>query len=1164
MLNPSFIHLRTHSDYSIIDGLSKPERIVDYSILFHMPAVGITDFTNLYGVIKFYKYSHKNGIKPIIGVDFNVLSDDCSIYELTILASNNIGYENLKLLLSHAYKRNYSTLKDIYIKKEWLIQYKKGLIILSSGIDGEIGEFLLQNKKYFLNQALDFYQKYFKNCFYLEISRIGRIEEEKYIKKVLKLSILKSIPIVATNNVRFLKKKDFLSHIIRVSIHHGISVNEAKKLFFKYTQYQFFKSEIQMKKLFSDIPSALINSVEISKRCNVLIKFKKYFLPKFNTGNMSAEDFLVKKSFLGLKNKLKNIYSNNDKRNICIKKLYIKRLIHELKVINKMNFPGYFLIVMEFISWAKKKKIPVGPGRGSGAGSLVAYVLNITDIDPIKFDLLFERFLNPERISMPDFDVDFCMNSRDLVINHVSNVYGKKSVSQIITFGTMTAKAVIRDVGRSLGYPYGFLNRLSKLIPLDPGITLQQSILCSKDLHSLYKHDHDVRDLINTSKKLEGVIRNIGKHAGGVVISPTKMTDFSPLYYDNLEKRNSVTQFDKDDIEDIGLVKFDFLGLKTLTIIQSTINMINKNYIKENKKKINIYDIPLNDFKSFNLLKNVQTTGIFQLESYGIKDLIFRLKPDTFDDIVALVALFRPGPLQSGMVDNFINRKHGREKIYYPDKIWQHKLLKPILKSTYGVILYQEQVMKIAQVFSNYTLGEADLLRRAMSKKNSTHMSNHRLKFILGAKKNGIKKLLSHKIFNLLEKFSGYGFNKSHSVAYALISYQTLWLKSNYPAEFLSSVMTMDIRFSNKIMILIDEAKKMNLKVLGLNVNLSKKNFFVNQDKKIIFGLGAIKGIGDNVITKLVNERKKNGFFKNIYDLCIRVGPKIITKKVLEKLIFSGACDCFNLNRFYLYKSISDIVESSIQYNSIISSKQLDFLNQDILYKNFIDKNSFFIDKNWSDKIELDYEKSVLGFYFSRHPYNYYLNEINKYQKVSQLKNITILKEKINICVSGIILNIKKLLTKSKKKMIILNLDDNTAQIDIVIFEDLLLKSLLILKKNNILIVNGYTKRNNFKKTTYIVANNINTVYKVRKKKLLKIKVFIEKINFSEIFLKKVKKHLLHFSGGKTALYIIISSKKKMIQENIVWKKFYVYPKDNLFYFLESIPNLIKIKKFYY
>ncbi|MCW5197663.1 DNA polymerase III subunit alpha [Buchnera aphidicola] len=1163
MFNPSFIHLRVHSDYSIIDGLSKPEKIVDRAILFNMPAVGITDFTNLYGVIKFYKYSHANGVKPIIGVDFNILSDDFSIKEITILACNNFGYENLKLLISKAYRRNYSTLKDIYIKKKWLIKYREGLIILSSGIDGEIGSFLLNNKKYFLNQSLDFYQKYFKDHYYLEISRIGRIEETKYIKKILELSILKKIPIVATNNVRFLKKKDFLSHIIRVSIHYGISINQAKKLFFKYTKHQFFKSEIEMKKLFSDLSSSLINSVEISKRCNVIIEFKKYFLPKFYTGCVSTKDFLIKKSFVGLKKKLKKIYSHNLEK-FSIKKIYKNRLKHELQVINKMNFPGYFLVVMEFIKWAKKNNIPVGPGRGSGAGSLVAYALNITDIDPIKFDLLFERFLNPERISMPDFDIDFCMNNRDLVIDHVSQVYGKDSVSQIITFGTMTAKAVIRDVGRSLGYPYGFLNRLSKLIPLDPGITLKKAILSSSDLSSLYKYDYDVRDLINTSKKLEGVIRNVGKHAGGIVISPTKITDFSPLYYDNLEKKNSVTQFDKDDIEDIGLVKFDFLGLKTLTIIQSTINMINQNNIKENKDKIVLNKIPLNDKKSFQLLKNVQTTAIFQLESNGIKDLIFRLKPDSFNEIVALVALFRPGPLQSGMVDNFINRKHGREKIYYPDKTWQHKLLKPILKSTYGIILYQEQVMKIVQKLSNYTLGEADLLRRDISKKSSKYMSDHRIKFILGAKKNGIKKNLANKIFDLLEKFAGYGFNKSHSVAYALISYQTLWLKSNYSSEFLASAMTMDMRYSNKIMILIDEAKKMNIRVLGLNINLSKKNFFVNKNKNIIFGLGAIKGIGENAISKIVFEREKNGIYKNIYDLCIRVGSKIITKKILEKLIFSGSCDCFNTNRLFLYKSISYIIESSIQYNNILLSKQLDFLNKDILYKDFEYKNNFFIEKNWSNKVELDYEKSVLGFYFSRHPYDYYLKEINKYKKVISLKSISILKDKQNVFISGIILNLKNLFTKSKKKMMILHLDDNTAKVDIVVFEDLLSKSLSCLKKDNILIIQGYIKKNNFRKSSYIIARNIYTVYDIRKEKLLKIKVFIQNFNFSKTFIKKINNYLCNFIGGQTALYILITSQKNLIKKNILLKKIYVYPKDNLFYFLKSFPNLIKIKKFYY
>ncbi|CAL4320379.1 DNA polymerase III subunit alpha [Buchnera aphidicola] len=1158
---PSFIHLRVHSDYSILDGLSKPEEIVKRSILYNMPSVGITDFTNLYGVIKFYKYAHKNGIKPIIGSDFNILSEDGFLDEITVLAYNNIGYENLKLLISRAYKRNYNSLKDVYIKKKWLIEYYNGLIILSGGIDGSIGRFILNKSNNFLKNDLNFYQKYFNRFYYLEISRLGRVNEEEYIENILDISVKNKIPVVATNNIRFLKRQDFYSHIIRISIHHGISINQAKKTFLKYNKNQFFKSEEKMKKLFQDIPEALFHSVEIAKRCNVYISFGKYFLPKFFTGKMSAENFLIKKSFQGLKKRLRSKLFKKSKY-FFFKNLYEKRLKTELKVINKMGFPGYFLVVMEFIKWAKKKEIPVGPGRGSGAGSLVAYSLKITEVDPIEFDLLFERFLNSERISMPDFDVDFCMNKRDLVINHVSDFYGKDFVSQIITFGTMTAKAVIRDVGRALGYPYGFLNRISKMVPLDPGITLKQAISVSSELYSLYTNDNEVKELIDSTARLEGVIRNVGKHAGGVVISPDKITNFSPVYYDNLEKKNSVTQFDKNDIEDIGLVKFDFLGLKTLTVIDYTIKMINKSFFKKFNGKFSLEKISLNDKKSFFMLKNANTTAVFQLESYGIKDLILRLKPDSFDEIVALVALFRPGPLQSGMVDNFINRKFGKEKIYYPDKRWQHKLLKPILKSTYGVILYQEQVMKIAQVLSNYTLGEADLLRRVISKKNYQEMSTHRERFVSGAKKNNISQELSSKIFDLLEKFAGYGFNKSHSVAYALISYQTLWLKSNYSAEFMASAMTMDMKYSTKIMILINEAKKINLKVSIPNINISKNNFFVNYHQEIVFGLGAIKGIGESTIDKILFERKKNGLFKDIFDLCLRVGAKVITKKILEKLIFSGACDCFHKKRIELYYLVPYIIKYSLQQCNFLLSKQSDFFSKKNS-KNFIKhKKDFIFNPSWSNKIELDHEKDILGFYLSKNPFIYYIDEVKNYINLVYLKDVSILQKKKNIDISGIILNIRFFLTKNKNKIAIINLDDGTKNLEVILFSKILSKSKSVLKKNNLIVVNGFIKKNLYRDTYGVIANQINHLYSIRKKNLLHIQAILKNnLDNQKKVIQSLREYLSYFLKGKTILSILIEFNMNNKTECI--QKLKVFPSDNLLYFLNSFPFFKKVKKIF-
>ena len=687
MNEPKFVHLHVHSDYSIVDGLSKPEDLVKTAVSLGMPALAITDYNNLYGVIKFYKTAHELGVKPIIGVTVKFFSNliNNKLTKLTLLASTQEGYKNLILLISYAYKKGYINNDDVTIEKQWLSEINKGLIVLSGGCEGEIGKILLHDDNSLLiSTCLSFYKKNFPDSYYLELFRTNRNNEEKYLHLAVNLSLSTEIPIVATNDVCFLKKDDFKIHKIRIAINEG-EILQDSKIQNNYSNEQFLKSEQEMCDLFSDIPEALANSVEIAKRCNVFIYSGKHFLPQFPTGKIGVENYLIMQAYRGIEKRL-NIQCLNDKQYQLIYSKYKNRLDKELNIINKMGFPGYFLIVMEFIQWAKDNSIPVGPGRGSGAGSLVAYALKITEVDPLSFDLLFERFLNPERISLPDLDIDFCMEKRDKVIDHVANIYGRDAVAQIITFGTLTAKAVIRDVGRVLGYPYGFINKLSKLVPLDPGITLKKAFSKESELYNLYKNNEDVRILINIAKKLEGINRNVGKHAGGLIIAPTKITDFCPLYCDE-KGNNPVTQFDKNDIEYVGLVKFDFLGLRTLTIIHHAVDMINSKRRINKKPSININSIPLDDRKCFSLLKNSDTTAVFQLESYGMKDLIKRLQPDCFEDIIALVALFRPGPLQSGMVDNFISRKHGRENISYPDHKWQHISLKPILESTYGIIL---------------------------------------------------------------------------------------------------------------------------------------------------------------------------------------------------------------------------------------------------------------------------------------------------------------------------------------------------------------------------------------------------------------------------------------------------------------------------------------------
>ncbi|EMK6671010.1 DNA polymerase III subunit alpha, partial [Vibrio fluvialis] len=775
MSDPKFIHLRIHSDFSMVDGLSKVPPLVKKVAAMGMPAMALTDFTNLCGLVKFYGTAHGCGIKPIVGADFSVRSDEFGdeLTRITVLAKDNVGYKNLTLLISDAYLRGHVQHQPV-IDKEWLLKYAEGLIILSGGKNGEIGRALLKGNQALVEKCVEFYQTHFADNFYLELVRTGRADEESYLHFALELAEQAELPVVATNDVVFIDPDQFDAHEIRVAIHDGFTLEDPRRPK-NYSPQQYLRSEEEMCELFADIPEALENSVEIAKRCNVTVRLGEYFLPAFPTEGMAETEYLVKKSREGLEDRLEFLFPDPAVR-AERRPAYDERLEIELQVINQMGFPGYFLIVMEFIQWSKDNDIPVGPGRGSGAGSLVAYALKITDLDPLEYDLLFERFLNPERVSMPDFDVDFCMDKRDQVIDHVAEMYGRDAVSQIITFGTMAAKAVIRDVGRVLGHPFGFVDRISKMIPPDPGMTLEKAFKAEPALQELYDADEEVKELIDMCRILEGCTRNAGKHAGGVVISPTAITDFAPIYCDS-EGHHPVTQFDKNDVEYAGLVKFDFLGLRTLTIIDWALGLINPRREKAGEPPVRIESIPLADPASFRVLQNSETTAVFQLESRGMKELIKRLQPDCFEDIIALVALFRPGPLQSGMVDNFIDRKHGREAISYPDEKWQHESLKEILEPTYGIILYQEQVMQIAQVLAGYTLGGADMLRRAMGKKKPEEMAKQREVFQSGAENNGVDGELAMKIFDLVEKFAGYGFNKSHSAAYALVSYQTLWLK---------------------------------------------------------------------------------------------------------------------------------------------------------------------------------------------------------------------------------------------------------------------------------------------------------------------------------------------------------------------------------------------------
>ncbi|AXN02043.1 DNA polymerase III alpha subunit [Candidatus Purcelliella pentastirinorum] len=1137
MFNSKFIHLSVHTDYSIIDGLIKINSLVNKIFTLCMSAVAVTDFNNIFGLVKFYNLSHKIGIKPIIGADFIIKSLTNGINKLTILAKNNIGYKNLIFLISLAYKNKINNSIPA-ITYELLIKYKDGLIILSGGIHGDIGKSLLDNNDMLIKKNINFYKKYFNNNYYLELSRIGKINEENYINLAIDLSYKENIPVVATNKVRFLKKDDFYIHEIRVAINNGNKLNDLKYSS-KYSNLQYLRSEQEMCKLFIDIPEALINTVEISKRCNVFLDWNKYHLPKFKLKNISEEDYLFLQANKGMKKRLLFLYSEKNKKNIKYENYY-ERLNHELNIIKQVGFSGYFLIVMEFVKWAKSNFIPVGPGRGSGAGSLVAYALGITDIDPLDFNLIFERFLNCEKISLPDFDIDFCMEKRDLIIEHVIKKYGYNNVSQIITFGTMTAKVVIRDVGRVLGYPYGFVNKISKLIPFDPGITINNALFLSPQLLIYYKTDNSIKELIDLSIKLEGIIRNVGKHAGGVVISPKKITNFLPLYYDK-DSKNSLTQFDKNDIERIGLIKFDFLGLRTLTIIDNTLKIINIKRKKLGKKIIDINKITLNDKKSFLILKTAKTTAVFQLESYGIKNLIRRLQPDTFEELIALIALYRPGPLQSGMVDNFINRKHGKELIAYPDKYWQHKSLKPILESTYGIILYQEQVMQISQILSDYSLGQADILRRAMTKKKKSVMLKQRILFKKGAIKKGININLAMKIFDLMEKFAAYGFNKSHSAAYALISYRTLWLKANYPVEFLVSVLNAEINNTDKLSFLINECKYLQINICSPNINLSMYNFFIDKFGNIVYGLGAIKGLNKDLIYLIVNNRIKNGKYNSLLDFCIRIKSKKLNISMLKKLIFSGALDTIDSSRYNLLKNLENSFKVTEQYLGSQSVGQIDMFN--LLKEKFSYTNVFNTKYllNWSEEYESNKEKESLGFYLIKHPITKYFKEIRKYTNnnntLKDLLSIDINNKTNNFVVFGLVTSVKFSKTKYNNKVIIFTLDDSFGNIEIVLLEKYINKYKHLILCNNILIVNIRVKFNFFSRYLNVLANNIIDIIEARNKYLSKVIIYIPKKKIKNSILKLLCYYLKTLLQGNLTLYLyklknnIYKNEKKLIRK---------------------------------
>ncbi|MFQ2480515.1 DNA polymerase III subunit alpha [Aeromonas caviae] len=1096
MADPRFIHLRVHSDFSMVDGLQKIGPIVSAAAANNMPALALTDQMNMCGLVRFYGSAHGKGIKPLVGADFWVQSDELGDeqFRLTLLAMDNDGYQNITLLISRGYQRGHVQGRPV-IDKAWLGEHAKGVIVLSGGREGDVGKFLLKGNRQMVEHCLAFYQTHFPDAYYLELLRTGRPDEEVYLHMAVAIATEFELPVVATNEVVFLTADDFDAHEIRVAIHDGYTLMDKRRPR-RYSPQQYLRSQEEMAELFADIPEALENTVEIAKRCNVTVRLGEYFLPNFPTGDMTTEDFLVMKSKEGLEERLAFLFPDPAVR-AERRPEYDERLDIELKVINQMGFPGYFLIVMEFIQWSKDNGIPVGPGRGSGAGSLVAYALKITDLDPLEFDLLFERFLNPERVSMPDFDVDFCMDRRDEVIDHVSEMYGREAVSQIITFGSMAAKAVVRDVGRVLGHAYGFVDRISKLIPPDPGMTLAKAFEAEPKLPELYEQDEEVKDLIDMARRLEGVVRNAGKHAGGVVIAPTKITDFAPLYCDD-EGHHPVTQFDKNDVEYAGLVKFDFLGLRTLTIIDWALGMINPRLAKEGKPPVDIAAIPIDDKKSFALLQRFETTAVFQLESRGMKDLIKRLQPDCFEDMIALVALFRPGPLQSGMVDNFIERKHGKEAISYPDEKWQHESLKPILEPTYGIILYQEQVMQIAQTLAGYTLGGADMLRRAMGKKKPEEMAKQRAGFEEGAVKNGVDGELAMKIFDLVEKFAGYGFNKSHSAAYALVSYQTLWLKTHFPAEFMAAVMTADMDNTDKIVTLVDECQRMGLTVIPPDVNTGRYRFSVNEDGHIVYGIGAVKGVGEGPIEAILDARDRDGPFRDLFDFCNRVDIKKLNKRVMEKLILSGAMDRLGPHRAALMATLEEAMRAAEQHAKAQAVGQVDMFG--VLTEEIDDvKKAFANVPHWPDKVWLEGERETLGLYLTGHPINQYSSELRRYTS-GRLCDLHPTSRDTVTTAAGLVIAARSMVTKRGNKMGIFTLDDRSGRLDVTLFSEALEKYEELMQKDRILVVSGQVSFDDFSGGLKMSARELLDINDARERFARAIRISLDEQRIDERF----------------------------------------------------------------
>ncbi|MBM2853671.1 MAG: polymerase subunit alpha [Steroidobacteraceae bacterium] len=1070
-----------------MDGIVRVPALMKAVVEAGMPAVALTDHSNLFAMVKFYREAQRHGVKPVIGVDvwLREEGDRAEPIRLTLLAQNLAGYRNLTRLVSRSYLEGQDRGRPL-VERAWLGKSTTaGLIALSGAVEGDVGRALAAGRSEEARGLLAAWLALFGDRYYLEIQRTGRAGEDAHINEVLALVALLPAPIVATNDVRFLTRDEFEAHEARVCIHDGTRLDDPGRPR-RYTPEQYLKSPAEMAELFADLPEALANSVEIARRCSLALTLGRSFLPAFEVPDGSTvTEYLRALAEQGLGMRLAALAAEPA---LVIRPVeearYCQRLADELRVICEMGFEGYFLVVADFIRWARGQGIPVGPGRGSGAGSLVAWSLAITDLDPLQHDLLFERFLNPERVSMPDFDIDFCMARRDQVIDYVAERYGRDRVSQIITFGSLAARAVVRDVGRVLGHPYGFVDSVAKLIPFELGITLAEALEKEPELARRYRAEDEVRDLVDLAQKLEGLARNAGTHAGGVVIAPSVLTDFSPLYREQ-GAGSVVTQFDKDDVEQIGLVKFDFLGLRTLTIIDWTVKLVNADRQVAGESLLDITRLPLNDPDTYKMLKTCRTTAIFQLESRGMKDLVRKLQPDCFDDIVALVALFRPGPLQSGMVDDFMARKHGRSDgpIDY-----LHPSLTEILKPTYGVILYQEQVMQIAQTLSGYTLGGADLLRRAMGKKSPEEMATQRSVFIDGAIARGVSPPRAAQIFELIEKFAGYGFNKSHSAAYALLAYQTAWLKTHYPEAFMAAVLSSDMDHTDKVVSFIDECSGMGLEVLPPDVNHSVYQFAVAGPGSIRYGLGAVKGVGQGAVDTIVEERARAGAFRDLTDLCGRVDLRQVGRRTLEAMVKAGCFDGFGPNRATLASMLPAAMQLGEQSTRAVAAGQDDLFGglAEPAAGNVPSPIEVAMLPEWSESQRLQGERDTLGLYLTGHPIAEYEQELRQLvaARIADLGGPRPAAGSTswggsgrNVTLAGLVHEIRR-----RGQRMTLVLDDRSGRIEVSMFDDVYQQHRHVIARDAILVVEGQLRFDEFIEDWRVNAKKLTPIEELRER----------------------------------------------------------------------------------